>query len=202
MLDIERAIAALADPTRRRILLRFYADRRPRTVDEVAAEAEVHRTVAFGHLERLAGLGLLASERRRGLRGKPANVYRLAAGALEVSHPPRRHTELAGLLAAALGRFQAAGVAAAREAGLRFASGLGGEGWTSLERLGAGYRQLEEGRIHASNCVFREACDQQRGVVCALHAGLLEGALGAGTVVPLGPDASGGCTFQVSKEEH
>ena len=36
---IERLVAALQDPTRRGILLAFYADPRPRSVDDVAAAA-------------------------------------------------------------------------------------------------------------------------------------------------------------------
>src|SRR5919199_1173295 len=104
MLDIDGVVSALADPTRRRVLLGFYADGRPRTVDEVAADVGVHRTVAFGHLERLAALGLLASEPRRGFRGKPAKLYRLGDGPLEGNPPPRRHTDLAALLATAVGR--------------------------------------------------------------------------------------------------
>src|SRR5918911_1006958 len=168
MLDIDGVVSALGDPTRRRVLLGFYADDRPRTVDEVAAEVAVHRTVAFGHLERLAALGLLASQRRRGFRGKPAKVYQLVAGPLEANHPPRRHTDLAALLATALGRFGREGEAAARAAGGGFALRQRGLGLERLEPLGAGYRLLED-RVIAGNCIFKEACDRQRDVVCSLH---------------------------------
>ena len=201
MLDIDGVVSALGDPTRRRVLLGFYADDRPRTVDEVAAEVGVHRTVAFGHLERLAALGLLASEPRRGFRGKPAKVYRLVAGPLEVNHPPRRHTDLAALLATAVGRFGRRGEAAARAAGAGFALQHPGLGLQRLEPLGAGYRLLED-RVIASNCIFKEACDRQRHVVCSLHAGMLEAALDGPRVLPLGPDGKGGCTFRLTKEEH
>ena len=54
--DMERALGALRDFTRRDILLRFYADRKPRSVDDVARESGVHRSVAFEHLERLVVL--------------------------------------------------------------------------------------------------------------------------------------------------
>src|SRR5947207_11475356 len=57
--DMERALGALRDFTRRDILLRFYADRKPRSVDDVARESGVHRSVAFEHLERLVALGYL-----------------------------------------------------------------------------------------------------------------------------------------------
>jgi predicted ArsR family transcriptional regulator len=201
MLDISDVVSALGDPTRRRILLGFYAYGRPRTVDEVAAEVGVHRTVAFGHLERLAGLGLLASEPRRGFRGKPAKLYRLVAGPLEVHHPPRRHTDLAALLAAALGGFGEAGETAARAAGAGFAARLPGQRLERLEPLGADYELLDD-RVVACNCIFKEACDRQRPVVCSLHAGILEGALDGPRVQPLGPDGNGGCAFLLLKEEH
>src|SRR5437879_11400474 len=97
--DMERALGALRDFTRRDILLRFYADRKPRSVDEVAKAASVHRSVAFEHLERLVSLGYLESERRRGLPGKPAKIYRLTAGPVQISHPMRRYDVLAEALA-------------------------------------------------------------------------------------------------------
>src|SRR3982074_613523 len=89
--DMERALGALRDFTRRDILLRFYADRKPRGVEELARAASVHRSVAFEHLERLVSLGYLQSERRRGFPGKPAKIYRLTAGPGQRRQPPRRY---------------------------------------------------------------------------------------------------------------
>ena len=97
--DMERALGALRDFTRRDILLRFYADRKPRSVEQVSREAGVHRSVAFEHLERLVSLGYLESERRRGFPGKPAKIYRLTAGPVQISHPMRRYDVLAEALA-------------------------------------------------------------------------------------------------------
>ena len=65
--DMERALGALRDFTRRDILLRFYADGKARSVEEVAREAGVHRSMAVEHLERLVALGYLEVARRRGL---------------------------------------------------------------------------------------------------------------------------------------
>src|ERR1700736_1582644 len=73
--DMERALGALRDFTRRDILLRFYADRKPRSVDEVAKAASVHRSAAFEHLERLGSLGSLQT-------GPPRGRYAVLAGAL------------------------------------------------------------------------------------------------------------------------
>jgi predicted ArsR family transcriptional regulator len=192
--ELERFADAVGERTRRRILLALYNDPSPRTVDDVAAGAGVHRTVAFNHLERLVALGYLVTDLRRGLPGKPAKLYR-AAGRLDVTHPQRRFAELAPLLAGALGGLGAAGKAAARKAGRRFGSRL-----ESLDDMGADY-VVEPGLITARNCVFREACDCAREVVCNLHAGLLEGALQHAHVEPAGPLGTGGCRF-VIKENH
>ncbi len=210
---LDQALAALRDPTRRTILLDFYDDPRDRTVDEVAAAVGVHRTVAFQHLERLLAFGYLATYRRRGgRRGKPAKVYRLARGPIEVSHPARRHRQLAGLLARALDRLGSAGHAAGRDAGRDYGRSLGPAHPASdvlaalvpLEALGSRYVVEPGGVLVAANCVFREACEDSPQVVCGLHAGMLEGVLAAGgqphTVAPLGPRPEKGCAFAVEAQ--
>jgi predicted ArsR family transcriptional regulator len=206
---IERLVPALQDPTRRGILLGFYDDPRPRSVDEVAAGAGVHRTVAFGHLERLVTLGFLGVSQRRGLPGKPAKLYRLVAGPLELHHPARQFATLAGLLAAGLERFGEPGVAAAREAGRRHGAALGGrpastpaEALVPLALLGGDYEVRGE-RVLARNCIFREACASAPEVVCQLHAGMIEGALAAaGTprrVEPGGGEEHAACVYDLRK---
>lgn len=193
----EVAFTVLADSTRRRILLGFDAGGEPLTVDEVAARVGVHRTVAFAHLERLVAAGYVASEPRRGHRGKPAKLYRPTAQTLQISYPPRRYTELACLLADALAGLGSAGTEAGRSAAVTFAKGLAGDGLLKLAVLGGDYRLLEDGRVHAANCIFREACAYRPALVCGVHAAMLQGALDAADVRPLGPDARGGCTFEV-----
>jgi len=198
MMELETAAEGLRDPSRRAILRAFYNDREPRTVDAVATGTGLHRTVAFGHLERLVRLGLLVSERRRGRRGKPAKVYRPALPWLEVTHPTRRFSDLAPLLATSLSRFGAAGVEAARTAGF----GYGARVDVDIALLGGDYL-IEGSSVTARNCVFREACDSAREVVCAVHAGLLEGALAKGgsprRVIPAGPVGPTGCRFQIEE---
>ena len=204
---LERTLRALGDGTRRAILLAFLDDPRERTVDEVAAAAGIHRTAAFNHLERLAELGYLATDRRRGARGKPANVYRLRGGAVELSYPARLNRQLAGLLATAIGRLGSAGRAASREVGLEFGRSLGRpapgaeDALAPLEALGGRYRPESPDVLAAANCVFQEACQESHEVVCGLHAAMLEGALTAAghprAVAPLGPRVGGGCAFAV-----
>lgn len=170
------------------------------TVDEVAAAQGIHRTVAFQHLEILAGLGLLVRDSRTGFRGRPARMYRLRGEPAEVSYPPRQYRLLASLLAGAI----AAGTEprrAGKAYGHTLASGTRNQGdaMARLEPLGARY-ELTGNQIHAGNCIFREACDSAREVVCGVQAGLLQGALAAAgldrDVTPLGPGAAGGCWFQ------
>ncbi|MBO0708082.1 MAG: helix-turn-helix domain-containing protein [Candidatus Dormibacteraeota bacterium] len=194
-------LQALADPTRRRILNSLQAAGSPATVDEIAAAQGIHRTVAFDHLEVLAGQGLLVRGSRTGLRGRPARTYRSSGEAVEVSYPRRQHRLLAGLLAGAVARGtepRRAGETLGRD----LAAGSSGEAGalTRLEPLGARYAVVG-GEIHARNCIFREACDAAREVVCGVQAGVLQGALAAAgvdrEVTPRGPEAGGGCRYEV-----
>src|SRR4030081_263089 len=122
--DMERALGALRDFTRRDILLRFYADRKPRSVDDVSREAGVHRSVAFEHLERLVALRYLDVERRRGLIGKPAKIYRLTGGPVQISHPMRRYDVLAEALGRSFQSLGDSGRVAIRDAGRVYGFGL------------------------------------------------------------------------------
>lgn len=194
-------LQALSDPTRRRILDLLQDRATAVTVDEVAAAQGIHRSVAFDHLELLAGVGLLVRDSRAGFRGRPARTYRSSGEAAEVSYPPRQHRLLAGLLAAAI----AGGMEptlAGEGYGRRLAAGsrTEAEAIARLEVLGGQY-EVAGNLIKAHNCVFLEACNSARGVVCEVQAGLLQGALAASgsnrSVAPQGPDAGGGCGFEV-----
>ncbi|HEX6547397.1 MAG TPA: helix-turn-helix domain-containing protein [Candidatus Dormibacteraeota bacterium] len=178
------ALAALKDLTRRDILLRFYADPTPKTAIEVAQSAGIHRSVAFDHLERLVALGYLATEPRRGFRGKPAKLYSLAQGPIMLSHPPRQWGLLAQALAGALDAMGPTGLAAAHEAGRTLAQTLVPSAKVDslsgalqpLESLGADYDLSKRGLVVARNCLFHEACVRSPAVR-RFHAGLLEGLL-------------------------
>jgi predicted ArsR family transcriptional regulator len=195
-------LQALADATRRRILTSLQRRTEALTVDEVSAEHGIHRSVAFEHLELLARLGLLVRGSRTGFRGRPARTYHAVGEAAEVSYPPRQHRLLAGLLAGAI-RSGIEPLRAGEEYGSHLAAGSGSEAeaMARLEALGARYEMIGS-RIQASNCVFREACDSAREVVCGVQAGLLKGALVAAgvnrDVTPKGPDARGGCGFEAN----
>jgi predicted ArsR family transcriptional regulator len=179
--EIDRTVSALQDPTRRRILLDFYVHQPEWTTADVAAAVGVHRTVAHAHLERLVALGYLISSQRRGAAGKPAKLYRLTERQIELSYPTRRFARLAALLAQAL-RESPDGIGAARESGRGHGASLvtgpahlPESVLRELIPLGAEY-VVSDGDVVARNCIFRQACEQARDIVCELHAGILEGA--------------------------
>jgi predicted ArsR family transcriptional regulator len=143
--------------------------------------------VAYTHLETLAEAGLVERGRLTGRRGRPARTYR-ALGAAEFSDPPRQHRLLAILLATAVAEVGGRAPAMARRLGVAYGVELG-----AVDALGADL-DFDGERIRAGNCVFGEACAASPELVCGLHAGILEGALGQ-PVEPLGPDGRGGCLF-------
>ncbi|HKV87792.1 MAG TPA: helix-turn-helix domain-containing protein [Candidatus Dormibacteraeota bacterium] len=181
--DMDRALGALRDLTRRDILLRFYADRKPRSVDDVARDAGIHRSVAFEHLERLASLGYLEVAQRRGLPGKPAKIYKLTGGPVLISHPMRRYDVVAESLARAFEGLGDVGSHAVRRAGRTFGLELASSGATSVEsalepviEMGAEYEVRKGGIVECTNCLFAEVC-RRAPVICRFHAGLIEGLL-------------------------
>ena len=209
--DMERALGALRDFTRRDILLRFYADRKPRSVEQVSREAGVHRSVAFEHLERLVSLGYLESERRRGFPGKPAKIYRLTAGPVQISHPMRRYDVLAEALAKEFQRLGDGGAKAiwqaGRALGLTMARPDARSVAAALEpviEMGGEYEVGSAGAIDCGNCLFAEVC-RRAPVICSFHAGLLEGLLertpAAGAVEALGHRDPDGCAYRVRRRE-
>src|SRR4051812_42329378 len=102
------AVAALAEPTRRRLYDHVVRQEGPVSRDDAAAATDVPRaTVAF-HLDKLVDEGLLdvVFERRTGRSGpgagRPSKLYRRAECDVAVSLPERRYDLAGGLLATAL----------------------------------------------------------------------------------------------------
>ena len=204
---MERALGALRDFTRRDILLRFYSDHKARSVDDVAKLAGIHRSVAFDHLERLVALGYLEVERRRGLPGKPAKIYRLTAGPLQISHPMRRYDVLAEALVRSMSESSAdGGREAMLVAGRSFGRVLGRPAPRNvlaalepLSEMGGDY-VVEGGRVSCTNCLFAEVC-RRNPVICFFHAGVIEGLSGRdgehSSVRSLGFEGRGGCAYEL-----
>lgn len=102
------ALAALADPVRRRLYEAVAASSEPVNRDHAARSAGVSRALAAFHLEKLVEAGLLeASFRRLTGRsgpgaGRPSKLYVRAAQQVDVSLPARRYEWAAQMLAGAL----------------------------------------------------------------------------------------------------
>jgi predicted ArsR family transcriptional regulator len=143
-------------------------------------------------------------ERRRGLPGKPAKIYRLTAGPVQISHPMRRYDVLAESLARAVGDGpdgEAAMRAAGRALGRSLARSLAASTTTALEPLvemGAAYEVERDGRITCTNCLFAEVC-RRVPTVCHFHAGAIESLTGRdgvrSRIQSLGFQGPSGCVF-------
>lgn len=193
----EPQLRALLEP-RRRSILDAMRSRRDGfwTIDEVAAQQGIHRTVAFEHLQALAAAGLVDRRRLGGARGRPANLYRYADAAVELTYPPQRNRLLAELLARSLAG-SPTGVEEAHRVGHEFGASVG-----DLRAFGGEY-EIDARSVQAKVCMFQGACATARDVVCGLHAGLIEGAMSATgtlcTLAPQGPDGLGGCAFRFTE---
>ena len=188
------AVAALAEPTRRRLYDHVAGRPRPVSRDEAAAAVGVPRATAAFHLDRLVDDGLLEVrfERRTGRTGpgagRPSKLYRRSEAAVEVSFP-ERHYDLAGdLLAeamlaaeesgepprAALGRL-------ARDRGRQLAEEAPAAGGPAavLDVLAAhGFEPREEaGAVTLVNCPFHTLAREHTELVCGMNLQLVDGVL-------------------------
>ncbi|MGZ4473452.1 MAG: helix-turn-helix transcriptional regulator [Nocardioidaceae bacterium] len=183
-------VAALDEPTRRRLYEYVVRARGPVGRDEASAAVGVSRPTAAFHLDRLADEGLLdvvhqrLSGRTGPGAGRPAKLYLRAARQVEVSLPERRY-ELAGqVLAAAVEEADATG-RPVREAVARLAHDVGrrmGQAAEAddpvpvLEAHGFEPR-TEEGAVRLGNCPFHNLAQQHTELVCGMNRHLLEGLL-------------------------
>ncbi|NJP95618.1 helix-turn-helix domain-containing protein [Nonomuraea sp. FMUSA5-5] len=186
------AIAALDEPTRRRLY--EFVVRQPAPVgrDEAADAVGAPRNTVSFHLEKLVAEGLLEAvyQRRTGRTGpgagRPAKLYRRAPGQIAVSLPDRRYETAAHLLADALTEAQATGEPPrtvldrrARELGRdlgRDARGAGTGLAQALEALGFEPRDCGD-TIALVNCPFHTLAQQHTELVCGMNLCLLTGLL-------------------------
>jgi predicted ArsR family transcriptional regulator len=188
------AVAALAEPTRRRLYDHVARQFGPVSRDEAAAAVAVPRATAAFHLDRLVDDGLLEVhfERRTGRTGpgagRPSKLYRRADCTVEVSFPERRYDLAGDLLAAAMAAAEKSGesprAALARLAydrGRRLGEGAppAGGRTAALHVLEAhGFEpRLEDGAISLANCPFHTLAREHTELVCGMNLRLLEGVL-------------------------
>jgi len=193
-------VSSLAEP-QRRALYRFVVSHGDAVGKDEAAEAMgVARSVAGFHLDRLVADGLLTTEYRRlsGRQGpgagRPAKLYRRAAGELSVSLPSRHYDVAAALLATAITDAIHAGrpveevlhevaTSRGREVGAlaREEAGTQASRRALVEAaLGAlednGYEPRSRGReVVLANCPFHALVEDQRELVCGMNLDLLSG---------------------------
>ncbi|MCW2700275.1 MAG: transcriptional regulator [Blastococcus sp.] len=201
------AVAALAEPTRRRLYDHVVRQAAPVSRDEAAVAVGVPRaTVAF-HLDRLVDDGLLdvVFERRTGRTGpgagRPSKLYRRAECSVSVSLPERRYDLAGELLAASLAEAERTGerpgavldrraFARGRELAGEVASADPDAALRVLE--GHGFEPRREGEgIVLANCPFHVLARDHTELVCGMNVRLLEGLLdglpGAGFEARLRP---------------
>lgn len=184
------AVAALDEPTRRRVYEHVVDSATPIGRDEVAAELALPRTTAAFHLERLAEEGLLeATYARRSGRsgpgaGRPAKLYQRSDREFSVSIPPRQYEWAGRLLAGAIEESVRSGEPVgellerhAYDAGIELGRSAAGRNLeTTLEEYGFEPRP-ENTDLVLGNCPFRTLASDFPGTVCGMNVHLMRGLL-------------------------
>jgi predicted ArsR family transcriptional regulator len=192
------AVAALEEPTRRRLYDHVVRQTGPVTRDEAAAALELPRSTAAFHLDRLAEEGLLevVFERRTGRTGpgagRPSKLYRRSSEHIGISLPERRYDLVGGLLAAALEDVEASGESPrvaldrrARQLGTDLAAAVDDATDAPASRRvlmqlleDQGFEPRNEAdAIILGNCPFHALARQHTDLVCEMNLCLLEGLL-------------------------
>ncbi|WP_344208949.1 helix-turn-helix transcriptional regulator [Kribbella sancticallisti] len=192
------AVAALEEPTRRRLYDHVVRQAGPVTRDEAATSLGLPRSTAAFHLDRLADEGLLevVFERLTGRSGpgagRPSKLYRRSSRHVGVSLPEHRYDLAGSLLAAAIEDAESSGESPraaldrrARQVGTELAAAIGdAAGETAgpaammhlLEEQGFEPR-AEANAIVLGNCPFHALAQQHTDLVCEMNLCLLEGLL-------------------------
>jgi predicted ArsR family transcriptional regulator len=207
------AIALLQDPVRRALYGHVVAAGGEVSRNQAAEAVGVQRGLAAFHLDKLVEAGLLeASFRRLGDRrgpgaGRPAKLYRRAAGEVAASLPPRTYETAAHLLAEAVDQ---AGAdlelqAAARRAGQAAGPGPGAAIEQVLEARG--YEPYRDGAgLRLRNCPFARLSHEFPVLVCAMNLALIEGLLDGMGEQParavMDPAPGRCCVAITSKDNH
>jgi predicted ArsR family transcriptional regulator len=190
------AMAALREPTRRRLYQ--YVERQPRAIgrDEAAAAVGISRPLAAFHLDKLVGLGLLKAEYRRLSgrsgpgAGRTSKLYRRSRHQFATSLPHRNHELLARLLAesAGLGKRISPDPEPAREygrsLGIRARRRLRGHPKEArllecveavVESLGFEPYRASPAEVRLRNCPFDPLSRLYTPVVCGVGQAIISG---------------------------
>jgi predicted ArsR family transcriptional regulator len=180
---------ALTQPTRRRLFAALTELKRPASTEELAALLGLHANGVRLHLERLTDAGLLSRERTRHGRGRPRDMWAIAAEAQPGGDPPSAYADLGRWLARTI---------EPRKTTLRSVEDHGRRIGRELAPTGADV--TPERKLHGAlvslgfqprreidpdggltyrlcNCPYRDAVHENRDVVCTLHRGITRGLL-------------------------
>jgi predicted ArsR family transcriptional regulator len=186
----------LAQPTRARLFGLLSELRRPVGTEELAGHVHLHVNGVRTHLERLREAGLVTRERTRQARGRPRDMWTVAAEAQPGGDPPSAYGNLSQWLArlvtprkVGMRAVEATGREIGREIAPESRAETAEETMHSvLAALGFQPRREldEEGTLtyKLCNCPYRDAVRENQPVICALHRGMTRGLLDA-----IAPDA-------------
>jgi predicted ArsR family transcriptional regulator len=191
------SLAALGDPTRRR-LYAYVASRRSGVGREEAARAVgISRVLAAFHLDKLVAAGLLTPDYRRLTArrgpgaGRPSKIYRRSPRQFAVMLPARRYLDAAHLFATAIETAGPRATRALHRTAVTFGREMGGAVRALVgpragqERLlGAAQEMLRaygfepvrsNGEMVLYNCPFHALTQEHRETVCHMNLELLKG---------------------------
>jgi len=179
----------LSQRTRARIFTWLVDQRAPASTEALAAALELHPNGVRRHLERMLEAGLVERSRSKGRRGRPGDLWAIAAEADPGGQKPTAYADLSRWLARAIapGRNRLREVErAGREIGAEIApSGPSKDPVEDFKHVmsSLGFRpELAmsggDGFVcRLENCPYRESVKENQDVVCALHKGMTAGVL-------------------------
>ncbi|WP_035737900.1 helix-turn-helix transcriptional regulator [Glycomyces arizonensis] len=180
---------ALSNPVRRRVYDYVAAHRVPVRRDQVAEAANISRTLAAYHLDRLADAGLLTTgyarpEGRGGPgAGRPAKQYAPARDEVSVTIPPRDYGLFAEILLDAVTAADAAAMrsalADAAEQRGRTIDETNTDLLATLTNCGYEPHVTECDDIELHNCPFHRVAQRETELVCGMNRAFLRGVLAA-----------------------
>ena len=179
---------ALAQPSRARLFATLTKLRRPAGTEELAERVALHPNGVRLHLERLRAAGLVTRERTRQPRGRPRDMWTIAADARPGGDPPSAYHDLGRWLTRVISS-RKTGLRAIEAVGRGIGRGLAPAPGTSSPETtmhatlaSLGFQPQRE--THAAqltyrlcNCPYRDAVREDQRVVCTLHRGITRGLL-------------------------
>jgi predicted ArsR family transcriptional regulator len=178
---------ALAQPTRARLFGLLSELRRPAGTEELSDRLELHPNGVRVHLERLHKAGLVVRRRTRQARGRPRDMWSIAADARPGGDPPSAYADMGRWLARAISPRKTS-LRAVEATGREIGRDLAPEGgacsaeekmYAALVSMGfQPKREVDPGgklTYRLCNCPYRDAVRESQQIVCTLHRGMTRG---------------------------